>query len=77
MLAIKNKNEKIANILLENKANTKIKDINNNSIFHFIGLYGLKKINIKEIKDNQNNNNIGVVNCIKNNIYFNWNKYNK
>lgn len=77
MLAIKNKNEKIANILLENKANTKIKDINNNSIFHFIGLYGLKKINIKEIKDNQNNNNIGVVNCIKNNIYFNWSKYNK
>mgnify|MGYP004676765987 CR=1 FL=1 len=77
MLAIKNKNEKIANILLENKTNTKIKDINNNSIFHFIGLYGLKKINIKEIKDNQNNNNIGVVNCIKNNIYFNWNKYNK
>lgn len=77
MLAIKNKNEKIANILLENKANTKIKDINNNSIFHFIGLYGLKKINIKEIKDSQNNNNIGVVNCIKNNIYFNWNKYNK
>lgn len=77
MLAIKNKNEKIANILLENKANTKIKDINNNSIFHFIGLYGLKKINVKEIKDNQNNNNIGVVNCIKNNIYFNWNKYNK
>ena len=77
MLAIKNKNEKIANILLENKANTKIKDINNNSIFHFIGLYGLKKINIKEIKDNQNNNNIGVVNCIKNNIYFIWNKYNK
>ena len=77
MLAIKNKNEKIANILLENKANTKIKDINNNSIFHFIGLYGLKKININEIKDNQNNNNIGVVNCIKNNIYFNWNKYNK
>lgn len=77
MLAIKNKNEKIANILLENKVNTKIKDINNNSIFHFIGLYGLKKINIKEIKDSQNNNNIGVVNCIKNNIYFNWSKYNK
>lgn len=76
LLAVKNKNCKMANYLLANNANKKVRDINNNSIYHFIGLYGLKKININAIENNENNKNISVVNCIKNNIYYEWQSLN-
>lgn len=76
LLAVKNKNCKMANCLLANNANKKVRDLHNNSIYHFIGLYGLKKINIKAIENNENNKNISVVNCIKNNIYYEWQNLN-
>lgn len=75
MLAIKNKNQDLANELIKAKANINISDINGNSIYHFIALYNLKNIDISVFKNIENKDNLIVMDCIKNNIYRQFKKY--
>lgn len=75
ILAIKNKNQDLANELIKAKANINILDINGNSIYHFIALYNLKNIDISVFKNIENKDNLNVMDCVKNNIYWQFKKY--
>lgn len=75
LLAIKNKNQELANELIKAKANINIIDINGNSIYHYIALYNLKNIDISVFKNIENNHNLNIMDCVKNNIYWQYKKY--
>lgn len=75
LLAIKNKNQELANELIKAKANINIIDINGNSIYHYIALYNLKNIDISVFKNIENIHNLNIMDCVKNNIYWQYKKY--
>lgn len=76
LLALKNKNQDLSNDLIENGSNLDIQDINGNSIYHFIALYNLKNIKIQQYQNIKNKNNFNVLNCIQNNVYYQFKKFN-
>lgn len=76
LLALKNKNQDLSNDLIENGSNLDIQDINGNSIYHFIALYNLKNIKIQQYQNIKNKNDFNVLNCIQNNVYYQFKKFN-
>lgn len=76
LLALKNKNQDLANELIENGANIEICDINGNSVYHFIALYNLKNVNIQNYQNTKNKDDCSVLNCIQNNVYYQYKKFN-
>lgn len=76
LLALKNKNQDLSNDLIENGSKLDIQDINGNSIYHFIALYNLKNIKIQQYQNIKNKNDFNVLNCIQNNVYYQFKKFN-
>lgn len=74
LLAIKNKNQEIANELIKYHANLEVLDIHNNSIFHYIALYNLNNINFT--KKTKLNRDKKIIDYAKSNIYYQFKKIN-
>lgn len=74
LLAIKNKQQNIANDLLNNNANTEVVDNKNNSIIYYIALYNLNNIEIN--KKYKLRNDKKIINGIKTNIFYQFKKLN-
>ena len=74
LLAIKNKNQEIANELIKYDANLEVLDIHNNSIFHYIALYNLNNINFT--KKTKLNRDKKIIDYAKSNIYYQFKKIN-
>lgn len=74
LLAIKNKQQNIANDLIINNANIEVVDNKNNSIFYYIALYNLNNIEINKKCKLQNDKKI--INGIKTNIFYQFKKLN-
>ena len=74
LLAIKNKNQEIANELIKYNANLEVLDIHNNSIFHYIALYNLNNINFT--KKTKLNRDKKIIDYAKSNIYYQFKKIN-
>lgn len=74
LLAIKNKNQEIANDLIKNNADIEVVDIHNNSIFHYIALFNLN--NIKTTKETNLQRDKKIINFVKSNIFYQFKKIN-
>lgn len=74
LLAIKNKQQNIANDLLNNNANIEVVDNKNNSIIYYIASYNLNNIEINKKYKLQNDKKI--INGIKTNIFYQFKKLN-
>ena len=74
LLAIKNKQQNIANDLIINNANIEVVDNKNNSIFYYIALYNLNNIEINKKCKLQNDKKI--INGIKTNVFYQFKKLN-
>lgn len=74
LLAIKNKQQNIANDLINNNTNTEVIDNKNNSIFYYIALYNLNNIEIN--KKCKLRNDKKIINGIKTNIFYQFKKLN-
>ena len=74
LLAIKNKQQNIANDLLNNNANIEVVDNKNNSIIYYIALYNLNNIEIN--KKYKLRNDKKIINGIKTNIFYQFKKLN-
>ena len=74
LLAIKNKQQNIANDLLNNNANTEVVDNKNNGIIYYIALYHLNNIEINKKYKLQKDKKI--ISGIKTNIFYQFKKLN-
>lgn len=74
LLAIKNKQQNIANDLLNNNANTEVVDNKNNGIIYYIALYNLNNIEINKRCKLQKDKKI--ISGIKTNIFYQFKKLN-
>ena len=74
LLAIKNKQQNIANDLIINNANIEVVDNKYNSIFYYIALYNLNNIEIN--KKCKLRNDKKIINGVKTNIFYQFKKLN-
>lgn len=74
LLAIKNKQQNIANDLIINNADIEVVDNKNNSIFYYIALYNLNNIEINKKCKLQNDKKI--IDGVKTNIFYQFKKLN-
>lgn len=74
LLAIKNKQQNIANDLLNNNANTEVVDNKNNGIIYYIALYNLNNVEINKRCKLQKDKKI--ISGIKTNIFYQFKKLN-
>lgn len=64
LLACKLRKQELCNVLIDNGADTDTADHFGNTIYHYIGMYGLDKINIKYVANKKNLQNISTEDCI-------------
>lgn len=74
LLAIKNKQQNIANDLINNNANTEVVDNKNNGIIYYIALYNLNNVEINKRCKLQKDKKI--ISGIKTNIFYQFKKLN-